>query len=158
MKFRGEREQTCTMDMSYVFSHTLSFDVSHRQSFHPFFFRPFCFLSFSRQDKTHGDIEWDMCALCFLWDEGFLQWFSTLKKCECRDFLTQFFSFSSFPLQLIQIDVCASALSEVIPAVLEGSDGCLLAIGYPGAGEIHYEIILILSPPHCQVSAWLVNI
>lgn len=37
-----------------------------------------------------------------------------------------------------QIDVCASALSEVIPAVLEGSDGCLLAIGYPGAGEKFY--------------------
>lgn len=34
-----------------------------------------------------------------------------------------------------QIDVCASALSEVIPAVLEGSDGCLLALGYPAAGE-----------------------
>ncbi|XP_016968624.1 kinesin-like protein CG14535 [Drosophila biarmipes] len=34
-----------------------------------------------------------------------------------------------------QSDVCASALSEVIPAVLEGSDGCLLAMGYPGTGQ-----------------------
>ncbi|KAG5676165.1 hypothetical protein PVAND_006014 [Polypedilum vanderplanki] len=34
-----------------------------------------------------------------------------------------------------QIDVCASALTEVIPAVLDGSDGCLLAIGYPAAGQ-----------------------
>ncbi|XP_070497103.1 kinesin-like protein CG14535 isoform X4 [Chironomus tepperi] len=34
-----------------------------------------------------------------------------------------------------QLDVCASALSEVIPAVLDGSDGCLLSIGYPGAGQ-----------------------
>ena len=32
------------------------------------------------------------------------------------------------------MDVCASALSEVIPAVLEGSDGCLLTIGYPNTG------------------------
>ncbi|KAH8409525.1 hypothetical protein KR222_007719, partial [Zaprionus bogoriensis] len=34
-----------------------------------------------------------------------------------------------------QSDVCAAALSEVIPAVLEGSDGCLLAMGYPGTGQ-----------------------
>ncbi|KAH8260314.1 hypothetical protein KR026_009297, partial [Drosophila bipectinata] len=34
-----------------------------------------------------------------------------------------------------QSDVCASALSEVIPAVLEGSDGCLLAMGYPATGQ-----------------------
>lgn len=31
--------------------------------------------------------------------------------------------------------MCASALSEVIPAVLEGSDGCLLAMGYPATGQ-----------------------
>ncbi|XP_017152577.1 kinesin-like protein GA13060 [Drosophila miranda] len=36
-----------------------------------------------------------------------------------------------------QSDVCASALSEVIPAVLEGSDGCLLAMGYPSTGQPH---------------------
>lgn len=35
----------------------------------------------------------------------------------------------------VQTDVCSSALSEVIPAVLEGTDGCLLTLGYPGAGE-----------------------
>lgn len=35
----------------------------------------------------------------------------------------------------MQSDVCAAALSEVIPAVLEGSDGCLLAMGYPGTGQ-----------------------
>lgn len=34
-----------------------------------------------------------------------------------------------------QLDVCSSALSEVIPAVLEGTDGCLLTLGYPGVGE-----------------------
>lgn len=39
---------------------------------------------------------------------------------------------SALPLQS---DVCAAALSEVIPAVLEGSDGCLLAMGYPGTGQ-----------------------
>lgn len=33
-----------------------------------------------------------------------------------------------------QADVGASALSEVIPAVLEGTDGCLLTLGYPNAG------------------------
>lgn len=33
-----------------------------------------------------------------------------------------------------QNDVTASALSEVIPAVLEGTDGCLLTIGYPESG------------------------
>lgn len=33
-----------------------------------------------------------------------------------------------------QSDVCSSALSEVIPAVLEGSDACLLTLGYPAAG------------------------
>ena len=36
--------------------------------------------------------------------------------------------------------MCASALSEVIPAVLEGSDGCLLAIGYPGAGDYSFQL------------------
>ncbi|KAL9704196.1 hypothetical protein quinque_007714 [Culex quinquefasciatus] len=34
-----------------------------------------------------------------------------------------------------QHDICGSALSEVIPAVLEGSDGCLLSLGYPRAGQ-----------------------
>jgi len=37
--------------------------------------------------------------------------------------------------RIFQSDVCASALSEVIPAVLEGSDGCLLAMGYPATGQ-----------------------
>lgn len=41
----------------------------------------------------------------------------------------------SLYISLFQSDVCASALSEVIPAVLEGSDGCLLAMGYPGTGQ-----------------------
>ncbi|XP_055710122.1 kinesin-like protein CG14535 isoform X2 [Phlebotomus papatasi] len=34
-----------------------------------------------------------------------------------------------------QSDLSSAALSEVIPAVLDGSDGCLLALGYPGAGQ-----------------------
>lgn len=38
-----------------------------------------------------------------------------------------------------QSDVSASALSEVIPAVLEGTDGCLLTLGYPNAGSCHRE-------------------
>lgn len=36
-----------------------------------------------------------------------------------------------------QLDVSSSALSEVIPAVLEGTDGCLLTLGYPNAGSSH---------------------
>lgn len=34
-----------------------------------------------------------------------------------------------------QNDISSSALSEVIPAVLEGTDGCLLTLGYPSAGK-----------------------
>lgn len=33
-----------------------------------------------------------------------------------------------------QSDVTSSALSEVIPAVLEGTDGCLLTLGYAESG------------------------
>ncbi|CAD7080007.1 unnamed protein product [Hermetia illucens] len=40
-----------------------------------------------------------------------------------------------FTTEDLQSDICASALSEVIPAVLEGSDGCLLTIGYPNSGQ-----------------------
>lgn len=40
-----------------------------------------------------------------------------------------------FTCEDTQADVCSSALSEVIPAVLEGSDGCLLTLGYPQAGK-----------------------
>lgn len=36
-----------------------------------------------------------------------------------------------------QADVSSSALAEVIPAVLEGTDGCLLTLGYPYAGELY---------------------
>lgn len=39
-----------------------------------------------------------------------------------------------------QTDVCSSALSEVIPAVLEGTDGCLLTLGYPNAGSFYNTI------------------
>nr|XP_014103110.1 kinesin-like protein CG14535 isoform X2 [Bactrocera oleae] len=46
------------------------------------------------------------------------------------------FAFDSlFTAEDQQSDLCASALSEVIPAVLEGSDGCLLTIGYPNSGQ-----------------------
>lgn len=38
-----------------------------------------------------------------------------------------------------QTDVCASALAEVIPAVLEGTDGCLLTLGYPNAGKANWK-------------------
>lgn len=44
-----------------------------------------------------------------------------------------------------QCDVTSSALSEVIPAVLEGTDGCLLTLGYAESGmwkiNIFYAII-----------------
>lgn len=33
------------------------------------------------------------------------------------------------------MDVCGTALSDIVHAVLEGADGCLLALGHPGAGE-----------------------
>ncbi|XP_030384212.1 kinesin-like protein GA13060 [Scaptodrosophila lebanonensis] len=58
-----------------------------------------------------------------------------------------------------QSDVCAAALSEVIPAVLEGSDGCLLAMGYPSTGQ-QQSILGDLSTPSalgavpCAI-AWL---
>lgn len=43
-----------------------------------------------------------------------------------------------------QSDVCSSALSEVIPAVLEGSDACLLTLGYPAAGKhFSYQNLLL---------------
>lgn len=42
-----------------------------------------------------------------------------------------------------QADVCSSALSEVIPAVLEGSDGCLLTIGYPAAGNTYIPDVIL---------------
>lgn len=40
-----------------------------------------------------------------------------------------------------QNDVTASALSEVIPAVLEGTDGCLLTIGYPESGGSFFTFL-----------------
>uniref|UniRef100_A0A1B0AWT8 Kinesin motor domain-containing protein n=1 Tax=Glossina palpalis gambiensis TaxID=67801 RepID=A0A1B0AWT8_9MUSC len=58
-----------------------------------------------------------------------------------------------------QSDVCASALSEVIPAVLEGSDGCLLTIGYPNSGQTK-TMLGTVNPPSelgaipCAIS-WL---
>ncbi|XP_058814838.1 kinesin-like protein CG14535 [Topomyia yanbarensis] len=59
-----------------------------------------------------------------------------------------------------QHDICGSALSEVIPAVLEGSDGCLLSLGYPGAGQSRTMFGTLASPPSdlgaipCAI-AWL---
>ncbi|XP_053692242.1 kinesin-like protein GA13060 [Sabethes cyaneus] len=59
-----------------------------------------------------------------------------------------------------QHDVCGSALSEVIPAVLEGSDGCLLSLGYPGAGQSRTMFGTLASAPSdlgaipCAI-AWL---
>uniref|UniRef100_A0A182W6H7 Kinesin motor domain-containing protein n=1 Tax=Anopheles minimus TaxID=112268 RepID=A0A182W6H7_9DIPT len=46
-----------------------------------------------------------------------------------------------------QQDICGTALSEVIPAVLEGSDGCLLSLGYPGAGQSRTMFGKVTSPP-----------
>ncbi|XP_050072371.1 kinesin-like protein CG14535 [Anopheles maculipalpis] len=46
-----------------------------------------------------------------------------------------------------QQDICGTALSEVIPAVLEGSDGCLLSLGYPGAGQSRTMFGTAASPP-----------
>ncbi|XP_058450660.1 kinesin-like protein CG14535 isoform X3 [Malaya genurostris] len=59
-----------------------------------------------------------------------------------------------------QHDICGSALSEVIPAVLEGSDGCLLSLGYPGAGQSRTMFGTLATPPSdlgaipCAI-AWL---
>ncbi|XP_055540135.1 kinesin-like protein CG14535 isoform X2 [Wyeomyia smithii] len=59
-----------------------------------------------------------------------------------------------------QHDICGSALSEVIPAVLEGSDGCLLSLGYPGAGQSRTMFGTLASAPSdlgaipCAI-AWL---
>lgn len=41
-----------------------------------------------------------------------------------------------------QSDVTSSALSEVIPAVLEGTDGCLFTLGYAESGM--WKIIIFL--------------
>ena len=50
------------------------------------------------------------------------------------------FAFDSlFTPEDSQYDVCGSALSEAIPAVLEGSDACFLSFGYPRAGELDYK-------------------
>ncbi|XP_058056821.1 kinesin-like protein CG14535 [Anopheles bellator] len=46
-----------------------------------------------------------------------------------------------------QQDICGTALSEVIPAVLEGSDGCLLSLGYPGAGQSRTMFGTVTAPP-----------
>ncbi|XP_035917656.1 kinesin-like protein CG14535 isoform X2 [Anopheles stephensi] len=46
-----------------------------------------------------------------------------------------------------QQDICGTALSEVIPAVLEGSDGCLLSLGYPGAGQSRTMFGTVAAPP-----------
>lgn len=43
----------------------------------------------------------------------------------------------------VQSDVTSSALSEVIPAVLEGTDGCLLTLGYAESG-MYYNIMLYM--------------
>lgn len=40
-----------------------------------------------------------------------------------------------------QTDVTSSALSEVIPAVLEGTDGCLLTLGYAESGMWKINIL-----------------
>lgn len=41
----------------------------------------------------------------------------------------------------VQTDITASALSEVIPAVLEGTDACLLTLGYSESG-LHISYLL----------------
>lgn len=44
----------------------------------------------------------------------------------------------------VQSDVTSSALSEVIPAVLEGTDGCLLTLGYAESGMCVESYMLII--------------
>lgn len=44
----------------------------------------------------------------------------------------------------VQSDVTSSALSEVIPAVLEGTDGCLLTLGYAESGMYYNTIMLYM--------------
>lgn len=45
-----------------------------------------------------------------------------------------------FTVEDSQSDIISSALSEVIPSVLEGSDGCLLTLGYPAVGQYYIYI------------------
>ena len=41
----------------------------------------------------------------------------------------------SMPQLFPQSDVCTAALQDVIPAVLDGIDGCVLALGHPKSGN-----------------------
>lgn len=79
--------------MWYMCSLTLFvFDVSHRQSFHSFFFFTFSYT----ERETHGDSEnvWANEQRQRFSFQRATQWFSTLKM-KCWDFLTVFFFFSS---------------------------------------------------------------
>lgn len=48
------------------------------------------------------------------------------------------FSCPRFPTQN---DVCTAALQDVIPAVLDGIDGCVLALGHPKSGNNNYYCV-----------------
>lgn len=49
-----------------------------------------------------------------------------------------------FTVEDPQMDICSSSLSEVIPAVLEGSDGCFLTLGYPSVGRYFLNLFLFI--------------
>lgn len=53
-------------------------------------------------------------------------------------FIATHFSFAiiqHFPSIRGQNDVCTATLQDVIPAVLDGIDGCVLALGHPKSGN-----------------------
>lgn len=50
------------------------------------------------------------------------------------------FSCPQFPTQN---DVCTAALQDVIPAVLDGIDGCVLALGHPKSGNNYYYCLSV---------------
>lgn len=53
-----------------------------------------------------------------------------------------------------QTDVTSSALSEVIPAVLEGNDGCLLTLGYAESGMWKINIYIFTTNIINQCLQW----
>lgn len=49
------------------------------------------------------------------------------------------FVFVSRFLHLFQTEICSSALTDVIHAVINGTDGCLFCFGHAGLGESIYD-------------------
>lgn len=52
-----------------------------------------------------------------------------------------------FFLFLFQTEICSSALTDVIHAVINGTDGCLFCFGHAGLGKLRSFYIYISSSP-----------